>query len=522
MTEGFIESTIQIEIPTFSEKYVNQKTVTFYVINCTNIYSNQKWSMEKEFDDFTQLEKNLLRLIPNTPCIEGKSIFKVTSYDGLTKRRFYLEQFLKECCTRKDILSNEYFKEFLDLERHSPELTYNTPVKLSEFNDLPLGIRDFIYLQNEGVVFIICSDMNIASRVDAYITNVNLPWESKTDTHISVGAFFAFKVKFDINKGFHFDKVFAKSFPEQTGVVNYDRESYTVNIGLDTGRIVFYKLNPESSFTQYEPYIDFRPHRARVMGLAYDAKTGYIYSCSSDKKFYITEINYLSAPSEVMEGPCGYTNLYYDRKFQRVFLTNEIGMVDVYLTQNFPPTLVNSIQTSTEYSIRGFDIDFSKYYIFTAAKNGQLCVLDLNMPGKERLIKEISNFGGMFELRVVRYHKAGNELITGDQDGRITIWSLKTGQSIYAWEAHEGAITQIVFLPEEKVIISAGKDKYFKAWKLPDKWINEEIRKFEEEEIKNMSDTMAMLKIQKALEKPEDYNSDEDSLNGWDYRVDLD
>ena len=52
--------------------------------------------------------------------------------------------------------------------------------------------------------------------------------------------------------------------------------------------------------------------------------------------------------------------------------------------------------------------------------------------------------------------------------------------------------------------------------------INEEIRKFEEEEIKNMSDTMAMLKIQKALEKPEDYNSDEDSLNGWDYRVDLD
>ena len=33
---------------------------------------------------------------------------------------------------------------------------------------------------------------------------------------------------------------------------------------------------------------------------------------------------------------------------------------------------------------------------------------------------------------------------------------------------------------------------------------------------------MAMLKLQKALEKPEDYNSDEDSLNGWDYRLDLD
>ena len=521
MSEGFIESTIQIEIPSFSEKYVNQQTVTFFVINCTNLYSNQKWSLEKQFDDFSELEANLAKIIPDTPSIEGKSVFKVTSYDGLTKRRYFLEQFLRECCTRKDILSNQDFKDFLDLEKHSPELSYNSPVKLSEFNDLPLGIRDFIYLQNEGVIFLICSDMNIASRVDAYITNVNLPWESKTDAHISVGAFFAFRVKFDINKGLMFEKVFAKSFPEQTGVINFDRESNSVNIGLDTGRIIFYKLNPESSFTQYEPYIDFKPHKARVMGLAYDAKTGYIYSCSTDKKFYITEINYLSAPSEVMEGPCGYTSLFYDRKFQRVFLTNEMGMVDVYLTQNFPPTLVNSIQTSSELSIRGFCIDLQKSYIFTAAKDGQICVLDLNMPGKERLIKEISNFGGSLELRIVKYHKAANELITGDQDGRINIWSLKTGQSIYTWQAHEGAITQMEFLPDERVIISAGKDKFIKTWRLPDKWINDDVRKFEEAEIKNMSDTLAMLKIQKSLEKPEDYNSDEDSLNGWDYRVDL-
>ena len=53
------------------------------------------------------------------------------------------------------------------------------------------------------------------------------------------------------------------------------------------------------------------------------------------------------------------------------------------------------------------------------------------MPGKERLIKEISNFGGSLELRIVKYHKAANELSTEDQDGRISIWSLKTGQTIY-------------------------------------------------------------------------------------------
>ena len=33
------------------------------------------------------------------------------------------------------------------------------------------------------------------------------------------------------------------------------------------------------------------------------------------------------------------------------------------------------------------------------------------------------------------------EIYTGDQKGKITIWSLKSGQSIYAWQAHQGAIT---------------------------------------------------------------------------------
>lgn len=48
MSEGLIESTIQIEIPSFSEKYVNQQTVTFFIINYMNLYSNQKLSLEKQ------------------------------------------------------------------------------------------------------------------------------------------------------------------------------------------------------------------------------------------------------------------------------------------------------------------------------------------------------------------------------------------------------------------------------------------------------------------------------------------
>ena len=199
-----------------------------------------------------------------------------------------------------------------------------------------------------------------------------------------------------------------------------------------------------------------------------------------------------------------------------------MGMVFVYLTNNFPPLLVNNVQLSNEAPIKSIDYSLIKSYMFTACSDGQIVVLDLNKPGKEKLIKEISNFGGNMKLTVVKYYREQNQLLTGDENGRIIIWNLKLGKSIFSWNAHEGPITQMVFLPQIKLIISAGKDKYVRTWRLPEKWQNEDVVKFEQTEIKNISDTMAMLKIQKSLNKPEDYNSDEDSLNGWDYNDEFD
>ena len=491
MADDFIKSTLQANIISFSEKFINQKRETLYRLNCQSLYTNKKWSMEKLYSDFENLHNALLQVISDPPQLSGKSLFKVTTLDGLTQRQYLLQEFLHECCLRKDVISTDAFKDFLDLEKQAPELLLNRPTLLSEFNKLPLSIQNFIYLEDDGIIFMICSDMDIKSRIEAYITNTNLPWESKSQTHISVGAFFAFKVLFNPEKGFKFEKLYAKSFAEQTGSLSWNREANTIHIGLDSGKITFYKLNPDSNFTQYEQYIDFKPHKEKVTGIMYDESTGYIYSISMDKKFYITEIGYLNNPSEILEGPCGFTGLYEDKENHRIFIVNEMGMVFVYLTQNFPPLL-------------------------------QIIVLDLNKPGKEKLIKEISNFGGNMKLTVVKYYREQNQLITGDENGRIIIWNLKLGKSIFSWNAHEGMITQMVFLPQAKLIISSGKDKYMRTWRLPDKWQNEDVVKFEQTEIKNISDTMAMLKLQKNLSKMDDYNSDEDSLNGWDYNDEFD
>ena len=494
----YVASTIEITINQFFEKYIENKTVTFYKLEIYDNYSKERWDLDKRYSEIDNLHKILTKLYPNIPPMPGKTLFKIKNRDQLENRKKQLEFFLRECAKRKDIESNPNFKMFLEVDKHSPDLTYNAPNIIYENKDLPQGVRDFYFFEEASIMFIVCCDMKIASRLDAYVTNVNLPWEKKGDAHISVGSVFAFRVIHDKkNSPQSYEKLWAKSFPEQTGVVNFDKENLILQVGLDSGTVVFYKTSKESKYLDYEELCRIKPHTARVMGLAYDGKPGYIYSCGSDNKFMLSEINYLSNITEVAQSNAGYTNLEFDKKNERIFLTNEAGILSVFLTNTFPPSLVNVIQTHSVHCIRGLDIDYVKQYIFTGTNKGDISVLDLGQPGKEKLIKEISYFGGNIEIRIVRFNPIDRELYTGDQKGKITVWSLKSGQSIYAWQAHTGAITQMKYFPKTKQLLSMAKDKRIAYWQLPDNWVKDEIKKFQDENIREINDSKAIEKFKR-------------------------
>ncbi len=521
--DEFISSTIGVHIASFNEKYVDRKTVTFYTIEVVNHYSKTNWQLEKRYSEFEAVYKVLIKLLPNVPTIPGKSLFKVSSFEALTKRQLELEKFLKDCVVRKDILSNSQFNDFLEIEKHSPELVMNTPTKLADYCGIPLGVRDFHYKEDDKVIFMCCSDMNIVSRADSMLTNMTFPWEKKSDSHVPIGASFAYKVNRNKEGGFEFVKTWAKSFPIQTGILNWDDESNTLAIGLDDGSISFFKHQNNSNYTAFDDLCEMKPHKARVMGIAFDVHTGYVYSCSSDKTFIMSDINYQSSVNEVARDSVGFTNLIFDKPNDRIFLTNENGEVYVYLTNTNPPTEAIDIQTSSKGSIRGLHIDYKKFLLFTSNVQGRISVCDLNLPGKEKLINEISSFGGNTKLRVITYNGRTHEVITGDQDGRVTVWSLKDGQPIYAWLAHpKAAITQMYFQENERLLWTGAKDRAIRIWQLPEKWQNEEIEKFEETEIKNINNNLALIKMQKTLLKMTDDDSDSslDDLNGWDYSDD--
>ena len=139
---------------------------------------------------------------------------------------------------------------------------------------------------------------------------------------------------------------------------------------------------------------------------------------------------------------------------------------------------------------------------------------------KNSLVKLVSNFGvGEQKIRVCRNDPDNYQLITGDQNGRVTIWNLKTGKPIYLWEAHpKSAITQMWYQNDLHILWTGGKDLRIKMWQLPEKWVSEEVNSFETTEVKNIISKFTEEKIEKINKKREDDDDSDDDLNGWCYR----
>ena len=524
----YITSTISISIPEYENKYIGNKNVTFYRIKVIDYFKKTSWTLDKRYSEFESLYKSLQEIFSQVPQTPGKTLFKVSSIEAIKKRQKDLEKFLKECINRKDIFSTKELKNFLDLETHCPHLTNINPSEEGKLENIPLGVRDFIYDNKEGVIFMCCSDMNIISRADSMLSNFRFPWEKKSEENVPLGGAFCFRVQ-KLEIGFEFVRCWSKAYTVQTGIINFDKKTLTVAVGLDDGSIFLYKVEPESNFSKFSDLKNIKPHNDRVMGIEFDSDLGKVYSVSTDKLFLVSDINYeKSEPIIVNKGQYGYTNIFYDKENQRCFLTNEGGQIEVYLTNNFPPNLVTSFKTSSGGCIRGLNINLKKQLMFTTDMIGKITVIDLNIPGKEKNISEISTFGAKSKLRIAVFDGNNSEIITGDEDGRITIWSLKNGESIFVWVAHpKSAITQMVYQEDERLLWSGAKDRSIKIWKLPEKWVSEEIENFEMNELKKINDQIAEMKIKKKMEMIDDDEDEyassgslEDDLNGWNYRKD--
>ena len=548
-----VTSILQLNVDSFEEKFINNKSETVYTINIKNLYNKKKWSIEKTYHDIELLHSELSKILPQIPPFSSFSLFKSSrSFNTIVERKEEIDEFLNECIARKDILSNKTFYEFIHMEKYFPEYIYNSPELIEVIENYNLTMNDLQYLENENILIALLSDFNLLKKVDSFIKNTEvLKWNkeelspqaySENDLNNenanpkSAGAFCVYKVVTFKNKKnllkVKLEKIFLKYFNDLTGSLFYDPKTNLFLIGFNSGKIIFYKVLPESVYTQFDYMADLRYHSSKITGIALNNMTNNFYTCGADGKFCQGVVNLIYrenySPELIHQNSAGYSYMYFDKKNERIYLSTYNGHLEVYLTSTEIASFISDINTSNhKYSLNDLYPYDIKNYLFSCSDLGNISVFDLCKPGQEKTTKELSYFNyydSKFKIKSVIYDPETNEVITGDNYGRLIFWNLKYGKPIHVTKVNQNGkgICKIRFIDNSeepnKILLVSCLDNTIYFVKLPLKWVdNEDIEKYEQVEIKVRSDLNAMIKIQDFLAKDEDYNSDEDSLNGWDY-----
>ena len=506
-------SILGINVLSYVDKLVGSKIVTFYQVEITSRITKNSWKIDKRYSEFKKLHDAMLKIYPRLPKIPGTTLFKVTSPEALKSRQKALEAFLRSCVQRRDILQNKLFKEFLELEKNAPEIVGNDVDLYYDYKKLPLGCRNFKVIPHRKIMVVCCSNMNILSRSNVILSNISFS-KKNDDDKVPMGALFIYQCEPSKEEVYAIHKIWAKPFPIQTGTLYWEDQNQILSVGNDDGKIYVFKPKPNCYYDEMEQIAEYNVHTDRVMGIGIDVKTNFLYSCSTDKTFWVSDLLRSKNSQMINSTEVGYTNLELDQENRRIFLTTEHGEIYVYSIVSYPPILVRNMQTSSLSSIRAFHIDKTNGYIFTGNVGGKICIMNLPPVNKEKLMSEISNFGvGEMKIRVCVTNPVNRELMTGDESGRVVIWSLKIGKPIYLWHAHDMAITQMQYEKDNRQLWTGGKDLRIKLWILPEKWVSEEVDLFDKEEKYNIADESIEKKEKK--EGEEEDEEDEDDVTGW-------
>lgn len=362
---------------------------------------------------------------------------------------------------------------------------------------MPLGIRDFHYLNERGLLFLALSDMKITSRLDSYLTNVSLPWEKKDDTYATVGALLFYRVGLREKDGeWIFTRLWAKNFPVQTNILCWSPSKKQMYLGMDNGHIYAFSItNKEMSLNQDA---DIKAHSKRVMGIAFDSINNYVMSIAEDGKFKCSDVTTEEPVHEEGFGKGGLKALVHDHQYHRLFIGDGNGAVHIVNYRNYPPSLISSIRSNNGACVRGMCIDTDNKFLFTGDTSGYINCFDLGPIGKERFAKQVSEMSGTSKIRYLCWANENREIFAGNESGKVAVWDSMKGQSIYVHDAHDHAITKMQWFDKSRYLMTASKAKSMTIWEIPRQWIHEEAP---DEESKDEEAKFKAKKLKKELEE---------------------
>ena len=84
---------LKVEITGYNNKYIENKSVTFYEVNVN--LGRRVWKLEKRYNEFSELDKAIRSKHPNLPKMPSKTFFAMTEKASIDSRKTGLNLYLK-------------------------------------------------------------------------------------------------------------------------------------------------------------------------------------------------------------------------------------------------------------------------------------------------------------------------------------------------------------------------------------------------------------------------------------------
>jgi len=463
--------------------------------------NTKTWKLERRFKEIEEMHKKLARKINDIPFLPAKSIFQLFG-EALDKRRDELEKYFNVLASRRDVLNDTDFKEFLEIDRHMKVDNLTLMKQLTEIQNFPRGVQDFIYIPQKGLLFILLTETSVVSKLGAMISNIS---SNKNKEEVSSVLLY----KEDPLNSLEWTKVWKKSFNNEASSICVDLTTPFLTVGFASGQIICYKL--EDDFSKHHEFCQVFCHNQAVKGMIVLPNSGYLISCSLDKSVIKTDV--INDEGKMGEKVHSYalTCILADNSSRRFFVADVVGSIFIYSSEG-ELQLLHTITYSRENFVKTLCFDPLRNMLFSGSTQGIIVIYEIGRAGKEKFSTITGSFETLKNVRSVQFNPERKEMYIANSEGNVAIVNTLTTAAFHVNKAHANDLHKMIYLDGKKLMITAAGDKSIKFWRYPFDPKEKIIQKVIDQSGKVLSSTdpSQQYLIQKKQEEVKNNKNDDD------------
>lgn len=418
--------------------------------------NTKTWKLERRFKEIEEMHKKLARKINDIPFLPAKSIFQLFG-EALDKRRDELEKYFNVLASRRDVLNDTDFKEFLEIDKHMRVDNLTLMKQLTEIQNFPRGVQDFIYIPQKGLLFILLTETSVVSKLGAMISNIS---SNKNKEEVSSVLLY----KEDPLNSLEWTKVWKKSFNNEASSMCLDLTTPFLTVGFASGQIICYKL--EDDFSKHHEFCQVFCHNQAVKGMIVLPNSGHLISCSLDKSVIKTDV--INDEGKMGEKAHSYalTCILADNSSRRFFVADVVGSVFIYSSEG-ELQLLHTITYNRENFVKTLCFDPLRNMLFSGSTQGIIVIYEIGRAGKEKFSTITGSFETLKNVRSVQFNPERKEMYIANSEGNVAIVNTLTTVAFHVNKAHTNELNKMIYLDGKKLMITAAGDKSIKFWRYP-------------------------------------------------------